>query len=100
MTDESKREVQQPSGAVPEGQQQPPGEHLEQAGATWQAFVVRATSIVTLVIKVIGIGMAGNEAFLVDPPRDPVVLGLAAFMMAGATGVDNLIGNLLGGGKK
>lgn len=58
--------------------------------------IVRWTAVLTLIIKLFGLGMAANEAFLVDPPRDPVILGLAAFMMAGATGIDSFVNVLLG----
>lgn len=60
------------------------------------AVVVKGTAIITLLIKLIGLGMAANEAFLVEPPRDPVILGLAAFMMAGATGLDSFVQAILG----
>lgn len=60
--------------------------------ATW-------TAILTLAIKAIGVGMATNEAFLVKPPRDSVIFALAAFMMAGATGLDHLVGAIFGQGK-
>lgn len=66
----------------------------------WQTFILRATTIITLLIKIFGIGIAAHEAFLTKGPHDPVAFGLAAFMMAGATGLDNVVGNLLGGGKK
>lgn len=59
-------------------------------------IVATGTSLFTLSVKIIGLGMAAREAFFVDPPRDAVVLALAAFMMAGAQGIDSFIGNILG----
>jgi hypothetical protein len=58
--------------------------------------IARAASLVTLLIKLGGLALAGNEALFVQPPRDSVVFGVAAFMMAGATGLDNIIDNFLG----
>lgn len=46
-----------------------------------------ATNLLTFCIKVAGLLIALNEAFLQDP-RDPTVFATAAFMMAGAQGAD------------
>jgi len=59
---------------------------------------VRTANIITTLIKLGGLAIATNEAFIVSPPRDAVVLGLAAFMMAGAQGLENLINNFVPGG--
>ena len=89
-----------------------PKEPQEQAAAPPQPSggglrgAERVSRLITFGIKIAGVAMAVNEAFLVSPPRDPVVLGLAAFMMAGAQGVDSIIsslvssGNNSGGGSK
>lgn len=69
---------------------------VEQNSSGTSAAVVKGTAIITLVIKVFGLCMAANEAFLVNPPRDPVILGVAAFMMAGATGIDSLVNAIIG----
>lgn len=53
----------------------------------------------TGLVKLVGLLIAANEAFLV-PHRDPAAFALAAFMMAGAQGLDSFISNFLGGGKK
>lgn len=54
---------------------------------------------VTTLIKIGGLAIAIREGLFVDPPRDGVAFAIAAFMMAGATGLDNLIGNVFGGKK-
>lgn len=54
---------------------------------------------VTTLIKLGGLAIAIREGLFVDPPRDGIVFAIAAFMMAGATGLDNLIGNFFGGKK-
>lgn len=61
---------------------------------------VRIGTSITLIMKAVGVLMAANEAFFVDPPRDGLVFGIAAFMMAGATGLDGLIDRFLGGGDR
>jgi hypothetical protein len=43
--------------------------------------------------------LAANEVLFVEPPRDSLVFALAAFMMAGATGIDNIIDKFLGASK-
>lgn len=58
--------------------------------------IQNGTSLFTLVVKVFGLGLATHEAFFVEPPRDAVVLAVAAFMMAGAVGIDSFVGNILG----
>lgn len=58
--------------------------------------VQNGTSLFTLFVKVLGLGVAAHEAFFVKPPRDAVVLAVAAFMMAGAQGIDSFVGNILG----
>lgn len=76
-------------------------EHEVVPMSRWQLFVLRCTNLLTLTIKAVGIAIAANEAFLTEPQvRDPLAFGIAAFMMAGAQGFDNIVGNLLGGGKK
>lgn len=54
-----------------------------------------ATLIVTNSIKVGGLIVAINEALLRTDLR-PGALGVAAFMMAGATGLESLLDKLLG----
>jgi hypothetical protein len=71
----------------------------EQQGSHFP-WLVKAASIVTLLIKLAGVWLAVHEAVIVDPPRDSVVFAIAAFMMAGATGIDNVIDRFLGGGGK
>lgn len=46
------------------------------------------TLIVTNLIKLGGLGIAGYEIFVVPSPK-PVVIVLSAFMMAGAQGVED-----------
>jgi len=60
---------------------------------------LQAASLLTLFIKMGGVVLAIHEAIFVDPPRDGIVFAIAAFMMAGATGLDNLIDRFFGGGK-
>ena len=50
----------------------------------------RTASLVTGVVKLAGLVLAINEA-LIEEVRDPYVLAVAAFMMAGAQGIDELI---------
>jgi hypothetical protein len=50
----------------------------------------RGAQALTSLIKLAGFVMAVNEA-LVETARDPYVLAVAAFMMAGAQGIDELI---------
>ena len=57
---------------------------------------VRAASAVTNLIKLGGLAIAGNEALLQGSPHDPVVFAVAAFMMAGAQGIDSFLSNFLG----
>lgn len=52
-----------------------------------------ASQLVTLSIKITGIVLAVHEAFG-KPPHDGVTLGLAAFMLAGATGLDSFFERL------
>lgn len=59
------------------------------AAAKWAGFV-------TTCIKLGGLAIAGHEALFTNPPRDPVVFAVAAFMMAGAQGIDSFLTNLLG----
>lgn len=57
------------------------------------------TTIVTTLIKIGGLVIAGNEALLNPSPHDPVVFAIAAFMMAGAQGLESLLSNVLGNRK-
>lgn len=50
--------------------------------------------IVTSLIKLGGLTIASNEALLNSAPHDAVVFGVAAFMMAGAQGIDSLLGSI------
>jgi len=61
---------------------------------------VRAASAVTLLIKLGGLVFAGNEVLFVGPPYDALVFGLAAFMMAGAVGIDTFINSFLKSGDR
>lgn len=79
MADESSRQV----GANPEGES-----HTSSAA--------RFAGFVTAMIKVVGLAIAANEALFTKPPRDAVVFGVAAFMMAGAQGIDSLLEALVG----
>jgi hypothetical protein len=49
------------------------------------------TSVFTWAVRLIGLAIAFNEAFLVGM-REPAAFGLAAFMLAGAQGIDELAG--------
>jgi hypothetical protein len=60
------------------------------------SLFAKTASLVTLLIKLGGLALAANEALFTTPPRDSVVFAVAAFMMAGATGLDNIIDNFLG----
>lgn len=64
---------------------------------SWQVWTLRGTSVITLLIKLAGIILAINEAFFTKPPHDAVIFAIAAFMMAGATGIDSLVGSILKG---
>jgi len=57
---------------------------------------VRAATVVTNLIKLGGLAIAGNEALLQGSPHDPVVFAVAAFMMAGAQGIDSFVGSFFG----
>lgn len=61
-----------------------------------EASIVLWTGVVTTCIKLGGLAIAGHEALFTGPPRDPVVFAVAAFMMAGAQGIDSFLSNLLG----
>jgi hypothetical protein len=56
---------------------------------------VWAVTVITNLIKLAGLAVAVNEAMLRAELR-PSALGVAAFMMAGAQGFEQLIGGLLG----
>ena len=58
-----------------------------------------STLLVTNLVKLAGLVIALNEMIVREELRASAV-AVAAFMMAGATGLDNIVGNLLGGGKK
>lgn len=60
---------------------------------------VGAAQAVTSLIKLGGLAIAGNEALLNGSPHDPVVFAVAAFMMAGAQGIDSFFNNFFGGKK-
>lgn len=66
------------------------GERYELTG------IAKLGGLVTFVIKIGGLTIAANEALFTRPPRDAVVFALAAFMMAGATGLDSLLESFLG----
>lgn len=54
----------------------------------------------TALVKLMGLAIAANEAFL-EADRDPAAFGLAAFMLAGARGVESFLSNVVsnrGGG--
>lgn len=57
--------------------------------------VARTGFLVTNLIKLGGLAMAINEVLLRAELR-PVALGVAAFMMAGAQGIETLFDRLLG----
>lgn len=59
----------------------------------------RAGLAFTGAVKFVGLLIAANEAFL-EQHRDPAAFALAAFMMAGATGLDNFLSNIFGGGRE
>jgi hypothetical protein len=61
-----------------------------------QAAAARWAGVVTTCIKLGGLAIAAHEALFTAPPRDPVVFALAAFMMAGAQGIDSFLSNILG----
>lgn len=54
------------------------------------------TKLITNSIRVAGIVLAVHEGLFVDPPRDAFVFGVAAFMMAGATGFENFVEKFTG----
>jgi len=60
---------------------------------------IKVAGLVTSLIKLGGLAIAGNEALFQDPPRDPIVFAVAAFMMAGAQGLESLIQSFIGGKK-
>lgn len=51
--------------------------------------------VITNLIKIGGLAVAVNEALIRTNLR-PGALGVAAFMMAGATGIESLLDKLLG----
>lgn len=55
----------------------------------------RSVSAVTNLIKLGGLIVALNEALLQEPP-DARILGVAAFMMAGAQGIESLLSYVFG----
>jgi hypothetical protein len=55
--------------------------------------------VVTSLIKLGGLILAGNEALFQSAPHDAVVFGLAAFMMAGAQGIDSLLSSIFTAGR-
>jgi hypothetical protein len=57
--------------------------------------VVQWGGVVTSFIKLGGLAIAGNEALLQESPHDAVVFAIAAFMMAGAQGIDTILGGFL-----
>jgi hypothetical protein len=89
MTDETTTTSSDGKGTPPTTVETPNRDRLARA-------VTNGTSLFTLAVKVLGLGIAAREAFFVPPPRDAVVLALAAFMMAGAQGLEHFVGNILG----
>lgn len=69
------------------------------SGGNHTIVFLRVSSAVTLLIKMGGFVIGGHEALFVNPPRDPVVFAVAAFMMAGATGLDSLLDKFIGADK-
>lgn len=59
-----------------------------------QSKIAQWGGIVTSLIKLGGLAIAGNEALFNPAPHDAVVFGVAAFMMAGAQGIDSLLGSI------
>jgi hypothetical protein len=55
--------------------------------------------VVTSFIKLGGLAIAANEALFQPPPHDALVFGVAAFMMAGAQGIDTVLSVFLGGSR-
>lgn len=73
---------------------------VEEKGSSKGAAAVKAATLVTNLIKLGGLAIAGNEALLQESPHDPVVFAVAAFMMAGAQGLDSFLTNFLGDRQK
>ena len=53
--------------------------------------------VITSLIKLGGLVLAVNEALFSPAPHDAIVFAIAAFMMAGAQGIDSLISSVVGG---
>jgi hypothetical protein len=83
-----RRDVQEARKRAPSRSRKPPHNKAAQWGG-----------VVTSLIKLGGLILAANEALFQPPPHDAVVFGLAAFMMAGAQGIDSLLGSIFSGGK-
>lgn len=64
------------------------GDNRRQAGG-----FVKSTYIITTLTKISGLVIAANEALLRTELR-PVALAVAAFMMAGAQGLDSFLGSI------
>lgn len=58
-------------------------------GAKW-------ASVVTNLTKLAGLVIAGNEALIRTQPTRPIVLAIAAFMMAGAQGLETFLDKFFG----
>jgi hypothetical protein len=61
----------------------------------WHVTILRITDVITVAIRVMGLAVVFNEVFVAPRPIDAVAMGVAGFMVAGATGIDSLAGNLL-----
>lgn len=60
----------------------------------------RISSVVTNLIKLGGLVLVFHDAFTDPPGLDPATLAVAAFMMAGAQGIDSFLQNFFGGSQK
>jgi len=89
------------NGDVPDSKPSPrrrnskPKKHQHHNGAALTNWTFAITSI----IKLGGLVLAANEALFNPEPHDPVVFAVAAFMMAGAQGIDSFLSSMLGGRK-
>lgn len=60
----------------------------------------QAGFVITNLIKLGGLVLVLHDAFSAPPGVDPGTLAIAAFMMAGAQGLDSFFTAFFGGGKK
>lgn len=86
-----------PRRDVEEAKKRAPARRSKQASPS---KAVQWGGVVTSLIKLGGLVLAGNEALLQPPPHDALVFGLAAFMMAGAQGIDSFLGSIMQSGRK